>query len=85
VTTRARSLDRCRPGDLVVVASVEGNPRRIDRLASMGVLPGIELLVRQTRPVVVVEHEETTLALEREIAGGVLVVDAAQDQLQAAE
>jgi Fe2+ transport system protein FeoA len=73
MTADARSLDRCRAGDRVVVGSIEGAPARIDRLASVGIMPGIELRVRQTRPVVVVESDETVLALEREIAAGVLV------------
>jgi Fe2+ transport system protein FeoA len=67
-------LDKCRAGDRVVVGSIEGTPGRIDRLASVGILPGVELRVQQTRPVVVVESDETVLALEREIAAGVVVV-----------
>jgi Fe2+ transport system protein FeoA len=73
---RARGLDSCRAGDRVVVGSVEGSAARIDRLAAVGILPGVELLVQQTRPVVVIESGETVLALEREIAAGVQVVDA---------
>jgi Fe2+ transport system protein FeoA len=67
-------LVACRPGERVVVGSVEGSPARIDRLASVGILPGIELFVRQTRPVLVVESDETVLALEREIASDVYVI-----------
>jgi Fe2+ transport system protein FeoA len=69
-------LDACRAGDTVVVGDVEGTPSRIDRLASLGILPGVELHVQQTRPVVVVEADETVLALEREIAAGVIVLPA---------
>jgi Fe2+ transport system protein FeoA len=69
-----RRLVACRAGERVVVGSVEGASARIDRLASVGILPGVELLVRQTRPVLVVESDETVLALEREIASDVVVV-----------
>jgi Fe2+ transport system protein FeoA len=61
----------------VVVEAVEAAPARIDRLASVGILPGVELRVRQTRPVVLVESDETVLALERELAVHV-VVDSAE-------
>jgi Fe2+ transport system protein FeoA len=80
-----RGLDTCRAGDWVVVGAVEGSAARIDRLAAVGIMPGVELRVQQTRPVVVVESDETVLALEREIAAGVLVVDAQAEPLKAAE
>jgi Fe2+ transport system protein FeoA len=80
-----RPLSHCRAGDVVLVGSVEGDAGRIDRLAAVGILPGIELRVQQTRPVVVVESDETVLAIEREIAEGVLVVDAAANEAKAAE
>jgi Fe2+ transport system protein FeoA len=72
-----RKLVTCRAGERVVVGSVEGTAARVDRLASVGILPGVELRVQQTRPVVVVESDETVLALERDIAEDVLVVLAA--------
>jgi Fe2+ transport system protein FeoA len=84
-TLRPRGLSACRAGDRVVVGSVEGDAARIDRLAAVGILPGVELLVQQTRPVVVVESGETVLALEREIAARVQVVDAAAELGEAAE
>jgi Fe2+ transport system protein FeoA len=71
VTTR---LVACAAGDRVIVGSVEASPARVDRLAALGILPGVELRVQQTRPVVVIECDETVLALEREIASEVLVV-----------
>jgi Fe2+ transport system protein FeoA len=82
---KPRGLCACRAGDRVVVESVEGHAARIDRLAAVGILPGVELLVQQTRPVVVVESGETVLALEREIASGVQIVDAAGELGEAAE
>jgi Fe2+ transport system protein FeoA len=72
-----RKLVACRAGERVVVGSVEGAAARVDRLASVGILPGVELRVQQTRPVVVVESDETVLALERDVAEDVVVVLAA--------
>ena len=69
----------------MVVGSVDGGPARIDRLAAVGILPGVELRMQQTRPVVVVESGETVLALEREIAAEVQVVDAPAELGKAAE
>lgn len=71
-----RRLLSCRAGERVVVGSVEGSAARVDKLASVGILPGVELRVQQTRPVVVVESDETVLALERELAADVVVVGA---------
>jgi DtxR family Mn-dependent transcriptional regulator len=59
----------------VVVGNIEGPPGRVDKLASVGILPGVELRVQQTRPVVVVESDETVLAIERELATDVVVQD----------
>jgi Fe2+ transport system protein FeoA len=69
-----RTLLSCRAGERVVVGSIGGSAARVDRLASVGILPGVELRIQQTRPVVVVENDETVLALEREIASEVVVV-----------
>jgi Fe2+ transport system protein FeoA len=80
-----RRLDTCRAGDVVLVGSVEGEPSRVDRLAAVGILPGVELRVQQIRPVVVVECDETVLALEREIAAGVVVADVGAALAEAAE
>jgi Fe2+ transport system protein FeoA len=71
-----RKLVACRAGERVVVGAVEGGAARIDKLAAVGILPGVELRVQQTRPVVVVESDETVLALERELASEVVVVGA---------
>jgi Fe2+ transport system protein FeoA len=73
--SRTVRLAKCAAGARVVVSGVEGSAARIDRLASVGILPGVELRVQQTRPVVVVESDETVLALERELADDVVVAD----------
>jgi Fe2+ transport system protein FeoA len=69
-----RTLVTCRAGERVTVGAVEGGAARIDKLASVGIVPGVELRVQQTRPVVVVESDETVLALERELASEVVVI-----------
>jgi Fe2+ transport system protein FeoA len=74
-----RRLVACAPGDRVIVGSIEAPPGRIDRLAALGILPGVELRVQQTRPVVVIECDETVLALERDIASQVVVVSVPVD------
>lgn len=68
-----RRLVDCRAGERVLVGSVEGGAGRIDKLASLGVLPGVELRLQQMRPVVVVECDETVLALERTVAADIVV------------
>lgn len=80
-----RRLVECRPGERVMVGAVEGGAARVDRLASVGVLPGVELRLQQTRPVVVVECDETVLALEREIAADIVVVACEDETARAAE
>jgi Fe2+ transport system protein FeoA len=74
VPVTTRKLVACRPGERIVVGAVDGSAARVDRLASLGILPGVELTVQQTRPVVVVESDETVLALDREIAADVVAL-----------
>jgi Fe2+ transport system protein FeoA len=81
----SRGLETCRAGDVVLVSHVEGDPKRIDRLAAVGILPGVELRVQQTRPVVVIECDETVLAIEREIAAGVIVAAVGPGAAEAAQ
>jgi Fe2+ transport system protein FeoA len=60
-------------GARALVSEIRGEPRRIDKLAALGILPGVELRVQQTKPVVVVECGETVLAIERELADTIVV------------
>jgi len=46
---------------------------RVDRLASLGLIPGVVLRLHQRRPGYVVSVGETTLALDAEIAGEIYV------------
>ncbi len=45
----------------------------MDRLASLGLVPGAVVSLRQKRPTVVLSIDETTLALEEEVARGIFV------------
>ncbi|WP_373048184.1 FeoA family protein [Vulgatibacter sp.] len=58
---------------LVVDAVSVENPVRSDRLASLGLVAGCEVVLRQRRPTFVLDVGETTLALDREIATGIRV------------
>ena len=80
-----KRLVDCRAGDRVVVSAIEASAARIDKLASVGIMPGVELRVQQTRPVILVECEETVLALEREISADVKIVAIGNGVSRAAE
>ena len=69
----AYTLVDVKPGETVLVHHVEASPSRIDKLAALGILPGVELLVHQRKPVIVVEVGETVLALEHDLAEGIVV------------
>jgi DtxR family Mn-dependent transcriptional regulator len=62
------TLVDAKPGQRVVVHGVTASASRIDKLASLGILPGVELVVHQRKPVFVVESGESVLALEHELA-----------------
>ena len=46
---------------------------RLDRLASMGLLPGVELHLHQRHPALVIQLGQTTLALDQSIAKDIFV------------
>jgi len=52
------------------------DPGTMQRLGSLGILPGISLLVSQTRPSRVIEVGETTVAVDEEIAREIYVKSA---------
>ena len=60
--------ERCR-----IVFIAPGERRSLERVATMGVLPGAELQLRQKRPSVVVDIGHTTLAIDSEIAAAIYV------------
>ncbi len=67
------SLAQMVAGARGIVSEIRSSAARIDKLAALGVLPGVEVRVQQSQPVVVVELGETVLAIERELAAGILV------------
>ena len=70
---RPYTLVDVKPGERVIVHHVQATVSRIDKLAALGILPGVELLVHQRKPVMVVEVDETVLALEHDLAEGIVV------------
>jgi DtxR family transcriptional regulator, Mn-dependent transcriptional regulator len=71
LVTGLRSFELGATGRIVFIA-----PRfhdRMDRLASMGVVPGSEIRLHQRSPSYVIEIGETTIALDAEIAGEIFV------------
>jgi len=69
-----RTLADVAAGSTVVVSGLAAeDPMRSDRLASLGVVVGCELVLLQRRPAFVVEVGETTLALDRDIARAIRV------------
>jgi DtxR family Mn-dependent transcriptional regulator len=63
-------LDHLGVGERGVVSMIASrSPDRLRRLGTLGLLPGAEVKLMQKRPAYVVDIGETTLALEKEIAG----------------
>lgn len=56
-----------------VVFIASDQEKRLERLGSLGVLPGSVVKLVQRRPSYVVEVDQTTLAVEREVADGIYV------------
>jgi len=46
---------------------------RLDRLAAMGLLPGVEIRLHQSRPSYVIQIGETTLAIDQSVAKDIFV------------
>ncbi len=71
VVTPLDELDPGRTARVVFIAP--GVEKRLERLASFGLVPGTEVELRQKRPSFVIEIGGTTLALEKEVARGIYV------------
>lgn len=69
-----RPLSEARAGERVIICSINADASRIDKLAALGLLPGAELTVQQTKPAVIVWCDETSLAIEPALAAMVMVV-----------
>jgi DtxR family Mn-dependent transcriptional regulator len=64
-------LETGHPARVMFIAP--GVMKRLERLASFGLVPGTVVELRQKRPSFVIEIGGTTLALEGEVAGGIYV------------
>jgi DtxR family transcriptional regulator, Mn-dependent transcriptional regulator len=69
--TGLRHFDLGATGRIVFIAPKFHD--RMDRLASLGVIPGSEIRLHQRSPSYVIEVGETTIALDAEIAGEIYV------------
>ncbi|MFN7972561.1 MAG: metal-dependent transcriptional regulator [Acidobacteriota bacterium] len=65
------SLPLGAPARIVYLHS--SRPGRLDQLAVLGLVPGTGIRLRQTRPAVVLEVGETTVAMDEEVARDVYV------------
>lgn len=66
-------LDAPTGATLLVDGVSADDPVRSDRLASLGLVGGCEIVLRQRRPTFVIDVGETTLALDADIARGIRV------------
>jgi len=66
-----RELDVGAKGRVVFIAPSEGS--RIERLASMGIIPGGIILLKKKKPSFVLQIDETTLAIDDRIAEEIYV------------
>ena len=71
LVTGLRHLELGATGRIVFIAPKFHD--RMDRLASLGVIPGSEIRLHQRSPSYVIEVGETTIALDAEIAGEIFV------------
>ena len=70
----ARPLSSLREGDRGVVVEIRAHAEgRVDRLLSLGVLPGGSVTVLQTFPGIVLLCDQTELAVERRVADAIFV------------
>jgi DtxR family Mn-dependent transcriptional regulator len=68
------SLDDEEPGvSARILFMTPGLKKRLDKLESLGVVPGTVIQLRQKRPSLVIEVGGTTLALERDVAREIFV------------
>ncbi len=60
-------------GAAAIVGDIALPPARVDRLAALGIVPGMELSVEQRHPVYVIRSDDSLLALEEDLARGITV------------
>jgi Fe2+ transport system protein FeoA len=69
-----QTLDHLRPGEAARILKVsDSDTPMLMKLSQLGLVPGAEVVVQQTRPAAVVRVAQTTVALQREVARAVHV------------
>ncbi|HEY8531458.1 MAG TPA: FeoA family protein [Limnochorda sp.] len=66
-------LSQLAEGEQAQVVRVDARGRALAKLLAMGILPGVEVCLVQSRPMPVIQMGYTTVALDRELAGMVEV------------
>ena len=70
----ARPLPTLRNGESGVIARIDAvAPERLVKLSSLGVMPGVRVVLVQRNPAVVLRIAETTIAVDRAVADEILV------------
>jgi Fe2+ transport system protein FeoA len=65
-----QTLDHLRPGEIARVLKVSaGDVALLMKLSQLGLVPGAEVRMEQSRPAAIVRIGETTVALQRVVAG----------------
>lgn len=68
------SLSDIEAGSIVTVSRItSGSSRRLQRLAALGVVPGVRLRLVAKRPTFVLEFDYTSLAIDGDVAGEIYV------------
>ena len=63
-----------RNGESGVIARIDAvAPERLVKLSSLGVMPGVRVVLVQRNPAVVLRIAETTIAVDRAVADEILV------------
>ena len=71
--TGARPLSALRPGESGIIVGITSAPERKVKLSSLGVMPGVRVLLVQRNPAVVLQIAETSIALDAEVADDIQV------------
>ena len=72
---KTKSILEFKKGDKGIISKLESNNQRIlKKLMSMGIIPGLELVIIQTFPSYVLQVGYTQVAIDKEIAQ-VIIVD----------
>ncbi len=67
-------LSEIKSGEKVKVVYVTTKSHAsLDRLSAIGMIPGLELIIHQKRPSIVVQYGETQLALDKDLAENIFV------------